>query len=184
MPIKTVNRIAVFCGSSAVSDPVIRNMCIDLAVVLRANKVGLVYGGGNVGLMGILADEMLRLGGDVIGVIPQKLVEIEVAHQGLTQLQIVPGMHERKALMAKLSDAFVVLPGGIGTMEEFFEMFTWLQLGYHYKPVAILNIGGFYDLLIRFLMQMVQQGFLKNEHFERLIVSEFPEDLIKKILKS
>jgi uncharacterized protein (TIGR00730 family) len=166
------------------SDPAIVQHCIHLAGVLHTNKIALVYGGGNIGLMGILADEMLRLGGEVIGVIPQKLVDIEVVHNGLTQLNIVAGMHERKALMAKLSDAFVVLPGGIGTMEEFFEMYTWLQLGYHKKPVAILNINGFYDMLIGFLNHLVQQGFVNRKQLEKLIIQERPIDLIDKILKS
>ena len=159
-------KIAVFCGSASGSDPLIVQGCINLAGELCASKTALVYGGGNVGLMGILADEMLRLGGMVVGVIPQKLVDIEVAHNGLTRLHIVPGMHERKALMAQLSDAFIVMPGGIGTMEEFFEMYTWLQLGYHEKPVALLNINGFYNQLIGFLKHMVDQGFMKKNQVE------------------
>jgi uncharacterized protein (TIGR00730 family) len=184
MVTRSIKRIAVFCGSAMGSDPAIVQHCIHLAGVLHTNKIALVYGGGNIGLMGILADEMLRLGGEVIGVIPQKLVDIEVVHNGLTQLNIVAGMHERKALMAKLSDAFVVLPGGIGTMEEFFEMYTWLQLGYHKKPVAILNINGFYDMLIGFLNHLVQQGFVNRKQLEKLIIQERPIDLIDKILKS
>jgi uncharacterized protein (TIGR00730 family) len=134
--------------------------------------------------MGMLADEMLRLGGEVFGVIPQKLVDFEVAHSVLTRLHIVPGMHERKALMAKLSDAFVVMPGGIGTMEEFFEMFTWLQLGYHQKPVAILNINGFYNQLISFLKHMVDQGFMKRNHLDDLVIFDHPVGLVNKLLKT
>jgi len=183
MQTRSIKRIAVFCGSAKGSDPAIVQNCILLAGMLCTNKIALVYGGGNVGLMGILADEMLRLGGEVIGVIPQKLVDIEVAHNGLTKLHIVPGMHERKALMARLSDAFVVLPGGIGTMDEFFEMYSWLQLGYHEKPVAILNINGFYDMLIGFLKHLVQQGFVKRRQFEKLIIKERLIDLIDKILR-
>lgn len=176
--------MAVFCGSATGKDPVFRQVCIELAGILHSKRIGLVYGGGNIGLMGILADEMLRLGGEVIGVIPQKLVDIEVAHHGLNQMHIVPGMHERKALMAKLSDAFLVLPGGAGTMEEFFEMYTWLQLGYHDKPVALLNINGFYNTLIGMLDNMVLQGFLKKDRFEQLIIGEKTEELIDRIIKS
>jgi len=178
-----VKRIAVFCGSATGVDPAFRKACIDLAGTLHSKRIGLVYGGGNIGLMGILADEMLRLGSEVIGVIPQKLVDIEVAHNDLTQMHIVPGMHERKALMANLSDAFVVLPGGIGTMEELFEMYTWLQLGYHDKPVALLNTNGFYNTLIGLLENMVQQGFLKKDRFEQLMIGEQPEELIERIIK-
>jgi uncharacterized protein (TIGR00730 family) len=134
--------------------------------------------------MGILADEMLRLGGEVTGVIPQKLVDIEVVHKGLTHLHIVPGMHERKALMTRLSDAFLILPGGIGTMDEFFEIFTWLQLGYHQKPVALLNANGFYNNLIGLLENMVQQGFLKQDRYDQLIMGEKAEALMARIIKS
>jgi uncharacterized protein (TIGR00730 family) len=177
-------KIAVFCGSSSGSDPLIVQGCINLAKELYSCNTALVYGGGNIGLMGMLADEMLRLGGEVFGVIPQKLVDFEVAHSGLTRLHIVPGMHERKALMAKLSDAFVVMPGGIGTMEEFFEMFTWLQLGYHQKPVAILNINGFYNQLISFLKHMVDQGFMKRNHLDDLVIFDHPVGLVNKLLKT
>jgi uncharacterized protein (TIGR00730 family) len=178
-----IRRIAVFCGSAKGSDEAIAQECIHLAGLLHKEKIDLVYGGGNIGLMGILADEMLRLGSDVIGVIPQKLVEREVAHHGLTHLHVVEGMHERKALMAKLSDAFIILPGGIGTMEEFFEIFTWLQLGYHSKPVAILNLNGFYDLLIAFLRQLIEQGFMHENQFHRLIIGDHVPDVIEKILQ-
>jgi uncharacterized protein (TIGR00730 family) len=184
MKTRTLKRIAVFCGSATGSDPAIISACSDLAGLLHANKIGLVYGGGNIGLMGILADEMLKLGGEVIGVIPQKLVDTEVAHNGLTQLHIVAGMHERKALMANMSDAFAVLPGGIGTLEEFFEMYTWLQLGYHDKVIAVLNINGFYDRLIEFISQLVQQGFVSKSQFEKLIIQDNVADLLNQIMKS
>ena len=178
-----IRRIAVFCGSSKGSDQAIIKACEVLAGKLCAHHIGLVYGGGNIGLMGVLADEMLNRGGEVIGVIPQKLVDIELAHSGLSQLYIVPGMHERKAKMASLSDAFVVLPGGIGTMEEFFEMYTWLQLGYHHKPVAMLNVSGFYDNLIGLLNHMVKEGFFEQERFAQLIVHRDPIALVDQILK-
>jgi uncharacterized protein (TIGR00730 family) len=179
----SLKSIAVFCGSTTGSDPAIVQACLDLAQVLCAHKIALVYGGGNVGLMGILADETIRLGGEVIGVIPQKLMDIEVAHKGLPHLHIVPGMHERKALMARLADAFVVLPGGIGTLEEFFEIYTWLQLGYHEKPVALLNINGFYDMLIGFLRQLIQQGFIEKNQFEKLIIHDNSINLINQFMK-
>lgn len=178
-PIKT---IAVFCGSSTGNDPEIVRTCVKLAEVFVLQQLTMVYGGGNIGLMGILADEMLMRGGEVVGVIPQKLVESELAHANLTQLHIVTGMHERKALMAKLSDAFIVLPGGIGTMDEFFEIFTWFQLGYHHKPVALLNVRGFYDKLIGFLEHIVLQGYFQKDLYKELIVEEHPGDLVKRIL--
>ena len=179
---EVIKRIAVFCGSAKGNDIAFVQDCLNLAGSLCANNISLVYGGGNVGLMGVLADEMLRLGGEAIGVIPRKLVEIEVAHSGLTKLHIVTGMHERKALMASLADAFIVLPGGIGTMEEFFEIYTWLQLEYHSKPIAISNVNGFYDGLITFLRHLVEQQFVKAAQFERLIIRDNSVQLINNIL--
>jgi len=142
----------------------------------------MVYGGGNIGLMGVLADELLRLGGEVTGVIPKKLADIELAHHGLTRLHIVKTMHERKALMANLSDAFMVLPGGIGTMDEFFEIFTWLQLGYHNKPIGISNINGFYDVLLGLLDNMVQKQFIHEPYFDRLVIQRNAVDTMNKML--
>jgi uncharacterized protein (TIGR00730 family) len=166
-----IDKVAVFCGSATGNDVAISRDCLNLAAALCTHEITLVYGGGNVGLMGILADEMLRLGGKVVGVIPEKLVQIEVAHSNLTRLHIVKGMHERKALMTSLADAFIVLPGGIGTMEEFFEIYTWLQLGYHNKPIAISNTNGFYDILLSMLNHMVEQEFVKRSQIDRLIIS-------------
>jgi uncharacterized protein (TIGR00730 family) len=177
-----IKRIAVFCGSSKGNDPAIVNDCLDLAAMLTSNNISLVYGGGNIGLMGLLADEILRLGGEVIGVIPEKLVEIEVAHNGLTKLHIVKGMHERKALMANMADAFIVLPGGIGTMEEFFEIYTWLQLGYHDKLLAIANVNGFYDILISFLNHLVEKQFVNAHQIEKLIIRDHSRDVISSLL--
>jgi uncharacterized protein (TIGR00730 family) len=179
---KNISSIAVFCGSATGNDPAITTDCLSLAKILCANNIKLVYGGGNVGLMGILADEMLRLGGEVIGVIPKKLVEIEVAHTGLTHMHIVPGMHERKALMAKLADAFMVLPGGIGTMDEFFEMFTWQQLGYHNKPIAICNVNGFYNRLLFFLENLVLHGYVKETQVKKLLIFDNSTDLVHCLL--
>ena len=180
----SVHKVAVFCGSATGNDPLIIQDCLNLAGAFCAQHITMIYGGGNVGLMGVLADEILRLDGEVIGVIPEKLVEIEVAHSGLTKLHIVKGMHERKALMTSLADAFIILPGGIGTMEEFFEIYTWLQLGYHNKPIAICNINGFYDTLIAFLNHLAEQHFVKNSHIEKLIIENNSVDLIRQILRS
>ena len=175
-------RIAVFCGSNTGNDLRFSDTARSLGIQLYNNHIELVYGGGNIGLMGILADSCLQSGGTVTGVIPQKLVDIEVAHTSLTHLHIVKDMHTRKALMNELSDAFIVMPGGIGTLEEFFEVFTWLQLGYHHKPVGILNTAGFYERLIDFMNHLMQEGFMLREHFNRLIIEENPESLIRILL--
>jgi uncharacterized protein (TIGR00730 family) len=180
---ETIKSVVVFCGSATGADTAIIQDCKDLAKALCVNHITLVYGGGNIGLMGILADEMLRLGGKVIGVIPRKLVDIELAHKGLTTLHIVADMHERKALMAKLADAFLVLPGGIGTMDEFFEIFTWLQLGYHEKPVGLSNIKGFYNGLIGFLDKLCNEGFVSKHIIGKLMICDNATDLLNKILK-
>ena len=133
------------------------------------DNIALVYGGGNVGLMGIIADEVMRLGGVATGVIPTALMEKELGHKGLTKLHIVKDMHERKATMAELSDGFIAMPGGVGTLEELFEVFTWAQLGFHQKPIGLLNVNGFYDGLVHFIAHMVSQRFLKAEQAELLI---------------
>jgi uncharacterized protein (TIGR00730 family) len=148
---------------------------------LARSGLTLVYGGGNVGLMGLVADAALASGGQVIGVIPHKLIEREVAHLGLSSLLPVHTMHERKHKMAELSDAFIALPGGIGTMEELFEAFTWLQLGFHQKPVGLLNVAGFYDSLLSFLAHMQQQRFLKTQHLQTLFVENEIERLLDRM---
>lgn len=153
--------ICVYCGSSAGIVPGYAEAARELARELVENDIALVYGGGKVGLMGVVADEVMRLGGEVTGIIPQALLEWEVGHHGLTRLHVVKDMHERKAMMAQLSDGFIALPGGIGTLEELFETLTWAQLGLHDKPIGLLNVGGFYDALLVFLEQVVAQGFLK-----------------------
>lgn len=152
-----------------------------LAAVMVADNIGLVYGGGNVGLMGVIADEVLRLGGEATGVIPKALMDKEVGHLNLTRLHIVKDMHERKALMAELSDGFVAMPGGIGTLEELFEVFTWSQLGFHDKPIGLLNVDGFYDGLIDFLQHVVEQGFLRAQQASLLISDEDPLSLVGKM---
>jgi len=156
--------LCVYCGSSVGASPVYADAARALAQSMVSERIDLVYGGGNVGLMGIIADEVLKLGGKVTGVIPKTLLDYEVGHRGLTHLYIVKDMHERKAKMAKLSSGFIAMPGGIGTLEELFEALTWSQLGFHDKPIGLLNVNGFYDGLIRFVQNLVKQGFLKPEH--------------------
>lgn len=143
--------------------------------------IGLVYGGGNVGLMGVIADEVLRLGGTATGVIPQALMDKEVGHLELTRLHIVKDMHERKAMMAELSDGFVAMPGGIGTLEELFEVFTWSQLGFHEKPIGLLNVDRFYDGLITFLDHVVAERFLRSEQASLLIHEQEPKALLTRL---
>lgn len=172
-------RICIFSGSSNGISPEYRIAAAGLGRLLARNSVELVYGGAAVGLMGTTADAALAEGGRVTGVIPQALVDKEVAHPGLTDLRIVESMHERKSLMANLSDGFIALPGGIGTFEELFEIWTWAQLGSHSKPCALLNVLGFYDRLLEFLDQITEQGFLKTAHREMLLVDEDPKSLLR-----
>lgn len=163
-------RLCVFCGSSPGRHVIYKEAAIQLGEALVERGIGLVYGGASLGLMGTLADTVRRCGGEVIGVIPQSLVEREVAHTGLADLRIVGSMHERKALMAELSDGFIALPGGIGTLEEIFEIWTWSQLGHHVKPCGLLNAAGFYDKLSAFIDHVVAEEFLKPVHRAMLIV--------------
>lgn len=171
-------RLCVFCGSSSGQDPVYLAAARSLGETLAAQGIELVYGGASVGLMGAVADAALEKGGLVIGVMPQALVDKEIAHRSLSDLRVVGSMHERKALMAELADGFIALPGGLGTFEELFEVWTWAQLGYHRKPCAILNAGGFYDKLTDFLDDVVERGFVKAIHRAMLIVEEEPASLI------
>lgn len=152
----------------------------DLGSELVRRNYGLVYGGGNVGLMSVIADTVLELGGHVTGVIPNSLVSKEVAHLGLPDLRVVNSMHERKALMAELSDGFIAMPGGIGTMEEFFEVLSWAQLGIHAKPCGLLNVAGYYDRLIQFLDHAVSEDFIKPKHRALMIVAEDSEKLLNR----
>lgn len=155
--------ICIYCGSSPGILPAYAEAARALAQEMVKDNIALVYGGGKVGLMGIIADEVMRLGGQVTGIIPKALLDWEVGHHGLTELHVVKDMHERKAMMAELSDGFIALPGGIGTLEELFETMTWAQLGFHDKPIGLLNVAGFYDALLAFIGQIVNQGFLKPE---------------------
>jgi uncharacterized protein (TIGR00730 family) len=167
-----VKRLCVFCGSSAGNDPAFADAAVRLGTMLADAGIELVYGGGRAGLMGIVADAALVAGGVVTGVIPQALVDRELAHRGCTTLHVVGSMHERKAKMADLADGFVALPGGIGTLEELFEVWTWAQLGDHAKPVALLNVAGFYDTLVAFLDEMEGKGFLRHRHGDMLLVAD------------
>lgn len=171
--------ICVYCGSAHGALPVYADAARELARVLAQHNIELIYGGGNVGLMGVIADEMLRLGAEVTGVIPTNLMAREVGHLGLTRLHVVKDMHERKAMMASLADGFITLPGGIGTMEELFEMFTWSQLGLHRKPLGLLNVEHYYDGLLGFIRHMVAQGFLRNEIADLLINDHDPDRLLR-----
>ena len=161
--------LCIYCGSSPGASPIYAQAARSLAQQMVDDNIALVYGGGNVGLMGIIADEVIRLGGITTGVIPTALLEKELGHKGLTKLHIVKDMHERKAMMAELSDGFIAMPGGIGTLEELFEVFTWAQLGFHQKPIGLLNVDGFYDGLIQFIQHMVSQRFLKAEQADLLM---------------
>jgi uncharacterized protein (TIGR00730 family) len=171
-------RVCVFCGSSAGRSPSYREAAVVLGELLAREKIGLVYGGATVGLMGVVADTVARHGGEVIGVIPQSLEAKEIAHRGLSELRVVGSMHERKATMAELSDAFVALPGGIGTLEELFEIWTWSVLGLHQKPCALFDVDGFYSQLTSFLDFVVQEGFLRPVHRELLRMESDPERLL------
>lgn len=152
-----------------------------MAHALAASNIDLVYGGGNIGLMGIIANEMLDRGAKVTGVIPQALMKKEVGHLDLTKLFVVKDMHERKAMMAELSDGFIAMPGGMGTLEELFEVLTWSQLGLHDKPIGLLNVDGFYDALLDFMQHLVSQRFLKPEHADLLVHADTPEELLARM---
>ena len=164
-----IRSVCVYCGSSSRGPETHKAAARELGRLLAENSVRLVYGGGHVGLMGLIADAVLTAGGEVTGVIPGFLNEHEVAHQGLTELHVVDNMHERKALMAELADAFVALPGGYGTLEELFEVITWAQLGFHDKPIGVLNVAGYFDRLLDFFHVSVKEGFLQPEHRSMLL---------------
>ena len=168
--LRTFKRLCVFCGSSHGANPLYAEAAKNVGAELARRGIGLVYGGGNVGLMGVIADAVLAAGGDVIGVIPEALMAKEVGHRGLPDLRVVKTMHERKALMAELSDGFVALPGGVGTFEEFFEIVTWAQLGLHSKPCALLNVNGFYDPLLRLMDHAIAERFVKPKQRDLVLV--------------
>src|SRR5579862_5553391 len=159
-----MKKIGVFCGSNTGNNPLYAETAKQLAISMAHAGITLVYGGANVGLMGVLADNILKNNGYVVGVIPKSLVEVEIAHQHLTELHTVNSMHERKAMIADISDGFIMLPGGPGSLDEFFETLTWAQLGYHSKPCGILNVCNYYNYLLKFLDHAVEQGFIKQVH--------------------
>ena len=173
--------VCVYCGASPGHDPQYAEAARALGREMAQQKLALVYGGGHVGLMGIIADAVLEAGGEVTGVIPKALMDTEIGHNRLTRLLVVKDMHERKALMAEHANGFIAMPGGIGTLEELFEAMTWAQLGFHEKPVGLLNVNGFYDPLIAFLSQLEQEGFLRAEHRHLLINENEPSALLERL---
>ena len=177
-----MTRLCVFCGSSAGARPEYAEAARDLAAELARRRLGLVYGGGSVGIMGVLADAALAAGVEVIGVIPRPLASRELAHAGLTELRLVDSMHERKATMAALADGFVALPGGLGTLEEILEILTWAQLGIHSKPVAALNTAGYWDSLMRLLGHAIAEGFIRREYAALMLFADTPAELLERML--
>ncbi|MHA6721543.1 LOG family protein [Sphingomonas sp. RS2018] len=176
-----MKRLAIYCGSATPRDPVFIDSARAVGRSLAERGIGVVYGGGRLGLMGAVADAALEAGGEVIGVIPQALVDAEVAHRGCTELHVVAGMHQRKQAFTDLSDGFVTLPGGTGTMDELWEAMSWAQIGYHAKPVGLLNVAGFYDGLISFVATMGDAGFLRPQHRGLLIVDSALDGLLAKM---
>ena len=173
-----MQRVCVFCGSSLGADPVYAAAAVSLGRLLAAEELTLVYGGARVGLMGAVADAVLGAGGQAIGVLPDFLKRKEVEHTGLTELVIVSSMHERKARMAELADAFIALPGGMGTLEEFCEIVTWAQLGLHEKPCGLLNVHGYYDPLLEYVARMADEGFMREKHKGLVLSAESPAELL------
>jgi len=176
--IAPLRRLCVYCGSSSGNDPIYLQAATELGRVLAERGIELIYGGSCRGLMGYLADSVLQAGGRATGIIPEGLVALEVAHRGLTKLHVVTSMHERKALMAELADGFLVLPGAWGTLDELCEAATWAQLGIHNKPCGLWNVNGYWDSFIEFLQNAVTQGFLKQAHYQMLLVSTDPYKLL------
>ena len=176
-----MKRICIYCGSSYGKLPAYTDAAKALGKALTDRGIGLVYGGASVGIMGVVADAVLDAGGEVIGVIPQSIADKEIAHTGLTELNVVADMHERKAMMADYADGFIALPGGLGTMEELFEVWTWSQLGFHQKPCGILNVEGYYDHLTAFISHAVDQEYVKAAQQDALLVATESEDLLKKM---
>jgi len=176
-----MKNITVFCGSNSGFRTDYAEAARNLARLLVEQNIRLIYGGGNVGLMGIIADEVMSAGGEVIGIIPDSLDKKEVGHRAITELRVVGSMHERKAQMAELADGFIAMPGGIGTFEEFFEILTWAQLGFHEKPCAILNIAGYYDGLLTLCDTAVNEGFLRPAHRQLILEDSNPEFLLEKM---
>lgn len=173
--------IAVYCGASPGARPLYAEAARELARALVEHNIGLVYGGGKVGLMGVIADEVLRLGGEATGVIPRALLEREVGHTGLTRQFVVKDMHERKAMMSELAEGFIAMPGGMGTLEELFEMVTWWQLGIHAKPIGLLNTDAFWDGLVRFCRHQQQEGFVRAEYLDMIRIDGDAATLVQRL---
>ncbi|MBV8074149.1 MAG: TIGR00730 family Rossman fold protein [Candidatus Eremiobacteraeota bacterium] len=176
-------RLCVFCGSRTGADPRFAQVAVELAGVLADRGIGIVYGGGRVGLMGILADAARARGAEVVGVIPKSLAEREVAHSGLSELHLVESMHDRKAFMGELSSGFIALPGGFGTLEEFCEVITWSQLGLHRKPCGLLNVAGYFDPLIAMFDRAVNEGFISLENRAIVVEARTPRELVEFVVK-
>jgi uncharacterized protein (TIGR00730 family) len=176
--------LCVYCGSNFGADPAFAEATRALATLLAGRGIRIVYGGGKVGLMGVLADTALEQGGEVVGVMPQHLIDREIGHAGITDLRVVGSMHERKALMAELADGFMALPGGIGTLDELIEVYTWSQLGLHRKPLGLLNVAGYYDGLAAFLDHAVRCEFLRPQHRAVLAVDADPEALLERLARA
>ena len=176
---KNLDQLAVYCGSAPGSDPAFAEAAKATAAAMVREKIQLVYGGGRLGLMGLIADSVLELGGEVYGVIPQALVDIEVAHPSVTELHVVETMHERKAKMTELADGFLALPGGIGTLDELFEAWSWNALGYHKKPFCLLNTNGYWDGLIEFIDHATASGFMSGQRRQQLLVADTPEQALE-----
>nr|MBC7613193.1 TIGR00730 family Rossman fold protein [Pseudopedobacter sp.] len=174
-----IKSLCVYCGSNFNGDPKLKSAVEELSSEMVKHQIKLVFGGGSVGVMGLVADAVLKNGGEAIGVIPQFLMDKEVGHKGLTEMIVTENMHQRKQRMADLADAFLILPGGFGTLEEFFEVLTWLQLGLHQKPIGVLNVGGFYDFLFKQMDVMVEQRFLKPINRDLVINQEDPKKMIE-----
>jgi len=181
---RTLQRLAVYCGSSPGNDTSFADATRALGSAMTARNIDLVYGGGKLGLMGIIADTILEGGGKAFGVIPETLVGIEAAHNGLSEQHIVTNMHERKAKMTDLTDAFVALPGGIGTLDELFEAWTWNALGYHAKPFALLNIGGYWDPLVELVEKIASEGFMSRTRQKQLIISDTIDDALDQLTEA
>jgi uncharacterized protein (TIGR00730 family) len=177
--VKNLDQLAVYCGSAPGTDPAFAEAAKATAAAMVREKIQLVYGGGRLGLMGLIADSVLELGGEVYGVIPQALVDIEVAHPSVTELHVVETMHERKAKMTDLADAFLALPGGIGTLDELFDAWSWNALGYHAKPFCLLNVEGFWDGLIEFMDHATASGFLSQQRRKQLLVASTPDEALE-----
>ena len=178
-----IKNICVFAGSECGINSSYTDAAKFLAAELVENDIGLVYGGGNIGLMGELANEMMERDGQVVGIIPKSLYDKEIAHEGITKLHVVKTMHERKALMADFSDAFIAMPGGIGTLEEIFEVWSWVRLGLHNKPCGFLNVSNYFDSLMAFVNHMVEQGFLAKKTFKTIFIEDSPKKIIRAFKK-